>query len=179
MHTYNCTKGHKPLELSHIPNTRMYTRIHMHSDAYKHKNTHTHNHIHRYTHTTHTGARYAEKERERERQKRSHSIICVLELIGSISLNSRIEYVMKGRTMSKVVYVRECPLYSVFWNVSIKCYILCTLVLHFIMHTRKKMRREKSQRHCWILISLATNSKEIQVVPCSSNVLLFNTNYFV
>lgn len=86
----------------------------MHSDAYKHKNTHTHNHIHRYTHTTHTGARYAEKERERERQKRSHSIICVLELIGSISLNSRIEYVMKGRTMSKVVYVRECPLYSVF-----------------------------------------------------------------
>lgn len=27
-----------------------------------------------------------------------------------------------------MVYVRECPLYSVFWNVSIKCYILCTYV---------------------------------------------------
>lgn len=32
-----------------------------------------------------------------------------------------------------VVYVRKCPLYSVFWNVSIKCYILCTYAVFQII----------------------------------------------
>lgn len=82
--------------------------------------------------------------RKREIKKDHIRSFVYLNSIDSVLLNSRIEHVMttKGRTMSKVVYVRECPLYSVFWNVSIKCYILCTLVLHFITHTREIKRRE-------------------------------------
>lgn len=84
MHTYNCTKGQKPLEPSHILTMR-HTRIHMHSHSHEH--THTHNHIHKsYTHIRHMQVQGMQRKRERERQKRSHSINCVLELIGSVLL---------------------------------------------------------------------------------------------
>lgn len=78
MHTYNCTKGQKPLEPSHILTMR-HTRIHMHSHSHEHTIIYI-NHIH-----TYDTCRY-KVCRERERQKRSHSINCVLELIGSVLL---------------------------------------------------------------------------------------------
>lgn len=127
VHTYNCIKGHKPLEPSHMLTMR-HTRIHVHLDSHRHRHVNTY--------------------RMRKTKKITHSINCVLwtDWFCFIKLTDQTrDDVMKGR-MSKVVYVRECPLYSVFWNVSIKCYILCTLVLHFIMHTRDKNAiREKSR----------------------------------
>jgi len=68
VHTYNCTKGHKPLEPLHI---LRHMRIHMHSDLHKHIHTHTlYIYIYTYinTYIRHiTGTRCA----ERKRQKRS------------------------------------------------------------------------------------------------------------
>lgn len=119
--------------------------------------------------------------RKREIKKDHIRSFVYLNSIDSVLLNSRIEHVMttKGRTMSKVVYVRECPLYSVFWNVSIKCYILCTLVLHFITHTREIMRRESEVATSllnidWSRFKFERNYK----IPCLSNVLLFNFESF-
>lgn len=139
MHTCNCTKGHKPLEPSHVPR-HMYTDIHTHSDSHEHRYTHIQSQIHPHIRQIQVQG----MRRKREIKKDHIRSFVYLNSIDSVLLNSRIEHVMttKGRTMSKVVYVRECPLYSVFWNVSIKCYILCTLVLHFITHTREIMRRE-------------------------------------
>lgn len=175
MHTYNCTKGQKPLEPSHILTMR-HTRIHMHSLSHEHTR-YTHNHIHKsYTHIRHMQVQGM--QRKRETKKITLDQLCTWT-DWFCFINSRIEHVMtmKGRMMSKVVYVRECPLYSVFWNVSIKCYILCTFVLHFITHTREKIdvqNRNVVAEH-W-LVSLRIRKK--YNVPCSK-VLLFNTNHFV
>lgn len=172
MHTYNCTKGQKPLEPSHILTMR-HTRIHMHSHSHTHTIIYI-NHIH-----TYDTCRYKVcRERERETKKITLDQLCTWT-DWFCFINSRIEHVMtmKGRMMSKVVYVRECPLYSVFWNVSIKCYILCTFVLHFITHTREKIdvqNRNVVAEH-W-LVSLQIRKK--YNIPCSK-VLLFNTNHFV
>lgn len=141
MHTYSCTKGRKRLEPSHTWHTTCNTR-HLHT-----RTCVTERHTHEYK------AYY-------RGQKKSHSIFCVLELIGSVSLKltDRTRTTTKGRTMSKLVYVRECPLYSVFWNVSIKCYILCTpVVLHFIMH----YAREKTSRRRWCYTHVARSCLRI------------------
>lgn len=115
--------------------------------------------------------------RKREIKKDYIWSFVYLNLIDSVLLNSRIEHVMtmKGRTMSKMVYVRECPLYSVFWNVSIKCYILCTPLYYTLLRTpvRKCDVRSRNVVDEYWLVSLQIQKK--YKIPCVQVICYFST----
>lgn len=137
MHTYSCTKGRKRLEPSR-------TEIHVHHTRHMHTVT-----------DTYTSVRI-------QRRKGSHSIICVLELIGSVSLNLRMEHVMtmKRKTMSKRWSMLEsvhCIVFFETWALnatscvhSLCCASLCTPV---------RKRRDADAEHG--LISLMIWEKQL------------------